>query len=755
VLEHHPHRALTHLGRESRGRLVIRHSSNLSRSGASDKPGAVHDEARPVLEEILRDYTSGPLTRAGEPPRKGFVDPIETFRQARLETFWTDDLAALPAGAQDEIWWEVWCSKGQEEAVRTAAQTLEARVADNEKWLRFPEVTVIPVFGARAAIELLLFAAVGITELRRASATPVVFLDEDREQQLERAQALAERVSWPGTDVPTVCLFDTGVNRGHVLIEPALRAADTSTVREEWNATDEPDGHGTGMAGLALFGDLTDMLRDERDIVLEHRLESVKVLPPEGFPPNEPASYGPITQAAAAIGELMAPERKRVFCMAVTNDNVSGSRSTTWSAAIDQAASGTMEGDEPDAPRRLFVISAGNAPPEIDRSRILDADDYPVEDPAQAWNAITVGGYTDKIQIVEADHRDWTPFAAAGDISPFTRSSASWPSGKAPFKPEIVMEAGNRAVTPSGREVYTIESLGLLTTGPDVDQSPLVPFSATSAATAQAARLAARLFARFPDLWPEAIRALIIHSAEWTQPMRDALDAAPNKRAARLLLRRFGYGVPSFERAATSASNHLALIAQNTITPFKSQGGRKFTDCHFYRLPWPREVMEELGERDVRLKITLSYFIEPNPGKAAAVDPQFYQSFGLRFDLRRRLESTRDFLERVNPLERDDPQERVRHVADDDRWAFGQNSVAAGSVHCDEWTGPAVQLNSRDIICVKPVIGWWRSRGSLEECNRQTRYELVATLSADDIEVDLHTPISTLVDNEVGVEIEF
>jgi hypothetical protein len=83
------------------------------------------------------------------------------------------------------------------------------------------------------------------------------------------------------------------------------------------------------------------------------------------------------------------------------------------------------------------------------------------------------------------------------------------------------------------------------------------------------------------------------------------------KRERYMLLRRFGYGVPSYERAAASASNHLALVAQNNITPFRSSGGRKFRDCHFYRLPWPKEVLESIGERDVRLKITLSYFIDP------------------------------------------------------------------------------------------------------------------------------------------------
>jgi hypothetical protein len=37
---------------------------------------------------------------------------------------------------------------------------------------------------------------------------------------------------------------------------------------------------------------------------------------------------------------------------------------------------------------------------------------------------------------------------------------------------------------------------------------------------------------------------------------------APGKRARYELVRRFGYGVPSFERANASAQNHLALFAQ-------------------------------------------------------------------------------------------------------------------------------------------------------------------------------------------------
>ena len=741
---------------------------NLEKKSSGIQPGAaqleeneettialyVPDEARPVLEEILEDYRAGELTGAGEPQRKSFAEPIEAIRQARLETFWTDDPAALPGNPQESIWWEIWCNEGTEGKIQEVAQALGARAADPDNWLYFPELTVIPVLTNRPTIELMLFATSAISELRRASATPAFFTEAEREDQHEWAENLAERIVWPGGEAPAVCLLDTGVNRAHMLIEPALSAEDMSSTHPDWGTDDGPEGHGTGMAGLSLHGDLTPILQDPTARPLSHRLESVKILPPPGFQRTDPSSYGSITQAAVARAESIRSERPRVFCLAVTNDNVSGSRSTTWSAAIDQAAVGSMQADD-DAPRRLFVVSAGNAPAHVDYDNILPATEYPIEDPAQAWNALSVGGYTDKIQIEEEDLNDWRPLAEAGNLSPFTRTSVTWPQGKAPFKPEIVMEAGNRAVSPNRRDVLTVDSLGMLSTGANTDRQPLTPFGATSAAAAQASRLVARLMAEHPDYWPETVRALIVHSAEWTDAMKSRFTEGIRRRESYALLRQFGYGVPSFERATASAQNHLALVAQTTIQPFRSGGGRRFNDCHFYRLPWPREILEDLGERDVRLKLTLSYFVEPNPGRSASIDPQWYQSFGLRFDLRRRLESVDEFVKRVNALERPDPRGRALVIEDDDRWRFGPQSMSCGSLHCDEWSGPAVQLASRDIICIKPVVGWWRNRASLEICNKQTRYSLVVTLSTPDEEIDLYTPIDAIVQTDVDVEIPF
>ena len=713
----------------------------------------VPDLARPAFERILDDYLNGELTEeAGNPPNKSRVEAIEAIRTARLETLWNDDPAALPQSAQDQMWWGLWCWKGSEAAIEDVCARLGVRVAGDDRRMFFPEITVIPAFATRATIELMTFATGAIAELRRASDTPAFFIDETNGDQQAWSDDLAERVVWPPNDAPAVCLFDTGVNRAHPLIEPALATVDLYTLKPEWDATNDSNGHGTTMAGTALHGDLTAALGDVENRELKHRLESVKFIPPNGFDPNDPNSYGVLTQTAIALPEGAAPDRKRVFCLAITNEDVSGARPTAWSAAIDQAAAGKMIGDEDDAPRRLIVIAAGNVPAETEYERLGRPEDYPIEDPAQAWNALTVGGYTDLIDIRDSDYEDWEPLAAVGELSPHSRTSVTWPQGRSPFKPEVVMEAGNRAVSPSETEVLTLHSLSLLSTGADIGREPLVSFEATSAAAAQGARLAARLSGVHPDLWPETIRALIVHSAEWTEPMLTAFADATGVRDNYGLIRRFGYGVPDFDRANASARNHLALIAQKEIQPFLVKGKRKFNECHYFSLPFPPAMLERLENEVIELKITLSYFIDPSPGLSANVDPQRYQSFGLRFDLRRKGETIDQFKQRVNAAELEDPAIAPRNQQDDGRWMLGPQSVSAGSLHCDVWTGPALELLARDTLCVKPVNGWWRQRAAKKVCNQKTRYSMVVTLKTRNVDLDIYSEIKAAVD--VGIPIE-
>jgi hypothetical protein len=283
---------------------------------------------------------------------------------------------------------------------------------------------------------------------------------------------------------------------------------------------------------------------------------------------------------------------------------------------------------------------------------------------------------------------------------------------------------------------------------------PLETFWATSAATAEAARIAAELMADNPNLWPETLRAMLVHSSEWLPPMQQTIDATTSKRDRYALLRRFGYGTPNLERALRSAQNDLALVAENKIKPFtKVSGAPRFAEAHVYPLPWPKRVLETLENTIVRLKITLSYFVEPNPGMAGSIDPIRYQSFGLRFDLKRLRETRSAFLQRVNALERDDPKRGPSNTPDE-RWVLGAQSFSSGSLHCDTWEGPAVELAARDLICVYPISGWWRERSHLGKCDAVARYSLVASISTPAAEIDLHTPISAMITNLVGVEID-
>jgi hypothetical protein len=182
-----------------------------------------------------------------------------------------------------------------------------------------------------------------VEQLRYASDSPTFFTTTVRREQDRWVEDLRARIVGPQEDGPSVCLLDGGVAQAHPLLSVALAETDCLTVDPTWGTADhEPGGHGTSMAGTILYSDLTYPLADQSTLELPFKLESVKFLPPPGFEPTDPTNYGSITQAAVSTVEIHAPERSRVFCMAVTNKDVSGERPTSWSAALDQAASGVL-----------------------------------------------------------------------------------------------------------------------------------------------------------------------------------------------------------------------------------------------------------------------------------------------------------------------------------------------------------------------------------------------------------------------------
>ena len=337
-----------------------------------------------------------------------------------------------------------------------------------------------------------------------------------------------------------------------------------------------------------------------------------------------------------------------------------------------------------DNPKRLFILSAGNTDPG-ERKNYPDSNmGDGIHDPAQAWNALTVGGYTDKITIDGVKWPGWQPLAPYGDLAPSSCTSTTW--GRWPIKPDIVMEAGNLATGDGTVDPADLDDLQLLTTAHDFSlRPPLSTFGDTSAAAALAARYAAIVWAKYSLLTPETVRALMVHFAEWTPAMLARFTSQRGDVDYKNLLRCFGYGVPNLPRLLSSLDNSLTLVAESELRPFfKDEGRVKTREMRPHPLPWPTDVLNGLGATDVTMRVTLSYFIEPSPGARGWVPRYGYQSHGLRFAVRNPLETVDQFEERINKAVREEGYEPPG--LQDPGWQFGRGSgltsIGSNSFRC-------------------------------------------------------------------------
>lgn len=711
----------------------------------------VPDGKLAFFEKLIAAYLDESNDTKKGPRNRNLLNAIEEIRAATLEALWTDDIAALPISNDEALWWEVWLPvRGERAAValrfREIAKGLSFRLAPGE--LHFPERTVLLMYGTAGQMKRSVMVLNSIAELRRAKETADFFDSLPPDEQPAWLDELLGRVAVPAPEeaVPYVCLLDTGVNHEHPLIALALDDVDRHSVEPGWGL-DDMAGHGTGMAGLALAGNLTTALSTNNPIAIGHRLESVKLLPHDGANGGDAQHHGYLTIDAVARPEITAPQRQRVFSMAVTaKDNRDRGRPSAWSATIDRLA---VDAEGQAASPRLFILSAGNvtdpnAWAEYPASNATDA----IHDPGQAWNALTIGAITELVHITEPDVVGYQPIAPEGGLSPFSTTSQTWQSHW-PLKPDVVFEGGNAAKNAIG--AVWMPSLNLLTTNFQPNERLFTTTNATSAASALAARMAAQLMAEYPALWPETVRALMVHSAQWTPAMRQTFlptNGQPKKSEMASLVRRCGFGMPDLDRALWSVENSLTMVCESYLHPFTREPGKepKLRDMNLHRLPWPLAELEKLGETAVEMRVTLSYFIEPNPSARGIASRYRYESHGLRFDVKRALESETEFRARINAAARDE-EEQTPTGGDDSGWVIGKQNRHKGSLHSDIWRGRAADLASRGIIGIYPALGWWKTRPALQRYNQSVRYALIISISAPETEVELYTAVA----NQIGL----
>ncbi|HDD9398986.1 TPA: S8 family peptidase [Escherichia coli] len=702
------------------------------------------------FENYIQDYLVEKRRNDGiSADHKSLINTLSAIRLAGIKSLWTDDLDLLPEDPDESFWWEVWLPvRANRNAVLTDFHRIShvtgCRVSEHK--VDFPERTITWMYGSQNQFSQANLVLNCVAELRRAKDTAEFFTGLPAAEQHLWIEDALKRLQVPSShdNVPYVCLLDTGINRSHALLTPVLEEQDMYTVNEAWGTNDTVN-HGTGLAGIAVYGDMFNIMTSEDVIDIGHRLESVKLTPNHGGNVGDAKQHAYLFSSAVTRPEIHNGHRKRVFSSAVTATSYRDfGRPSAWSSMVDSLAFDALSEDP--IPR-LFIFSAGN---------IIDPNHWAhfpsslslnqIHDPGQSWNAITVGAFTNKVELDEAE---FTPVAAQGELSPFTTTSIGW-DHIWPLKPDVVFEGGNAA---SNTEyVDNFSSLELLTTS----SSPHRQFwttNATSAASALCARMAAQLMVQYPAYRPETIRALIIHSAQWT-PAMEKMYPANNRSGYVQRIRHCGWGVPDIERALWSVKNSLTLVTEDRLQPYhKTRNGIKTRDLNLHALPWPQEQLQALQNIQVELRVTLSYFIEPNPSARGSVSKYHYPSHRLRFAMKRQTESLDEFVARINAAFESEDNEHGSS-GNDNYWLLGVTHRHRGSLHQDVWRGPAAELANCGYIAVYPAQGWWRTRSALKRYDSEAKYSLILSIHAPETDIDLYTAVETIVENMVVSSIE-
>ena len=207
-----------------------------------------------------------------------------------------------------------------------------------------------------------------------------------------------------------------------------------------------------------------------------------------------------------------------------------------------------------------------------------------------------------------------------------------------------------------------------------------------------------------------------------------------------------GYGIPDEETALFSNEKYATFIFENELIPYwEKDGSNTYNQLHFYDLPWPTEVLEQMGEENVKIRITLSYYVKPSPGYAGRSNKYRYPSATLHFVLKSASESMEEFLCRRNKSEGE-----KRTDNDTNRWTIKQQRREQGTVQSDWIECTAAELASCGQIIVYPGQGWWKER-KLANVDNVIKYSLI--VSIETTKTEIYDAVETAISNRIGVQI--
>ena len=153
--------------------------------------------------------------------------------------------------------------------------------------------------------------------------------------ELQDLEALEPDVQKPDPNAPAIGVIDSGVRAGHPFLEAAVIGADA--LHPVFNSAGEDGfGHGTLVAGLALYGDVVECAR-RGAFVAPFPLASVRIFDDDG---KIPEGVNPAKLLEGALEHLADEYDCRVICLSLGDHNEPflGGEASPLAALIDDIA---------------------------------------------------------------------------------------------------------------------------------------------------------------------------------------------------------------------------------------------------------------------------------------------------------------------------------------------------------------------------------------------------------------------------------
>lgn len=569
----------------------------------------------------LDAYRRGAPPGQKNPPYNTFIAGIESigsveprdrvgprFREEGLSG--VEDFLPQALYLVDVELWDLGERRLRERKIEDVIRYVEARAGEVFDRYVGPSISM---FRARLTGELIR-TLLTIEEIAAIDLPPAP--DVTTAEALEITLAEAPPLNALAADAPVIGVIDSGLN-DHPFLADVITGvigvpADLGTA-DVW-------GHGTRVAGVAIFGDLRAQI-ETGTLQRGARLCAAKVVNDRGD--FDDTRLVP-TQMREAITTLNQRFGCRIFVVALADRRrvFDGGKVGTWAATLDELAR------ELDV---VIVVSSGNRSPRSGNRIEQAVTEYPrylLEDanrlfePAGALNVITVGAlaHGEGLDADRAEDVRVRPITRQHEPSPFSRIGPG-PGGAT--KPDVVEIGGTLILDPVVARLRggeDVGSAGVMTLHHRYVDRLFTAGSGTSYAAPRVAFSAAQILTRFPNASANLVRALIVGSAEIPQPAQEKLQLLGSE-AARAIC---GHGLVDLERAAFSDNARVTLYAEDELA---------LDHFAIYRIPIPEPFQTGNGERCIRVTLAFDPPVRHTRNDYAGVGMSFRLVRGCEPDL--------------------------------------------------------------------------------------------------------------------------